>query len=471
MSTFELSTLKILHDKNILTDKEYESALHDLNDSTGGAAANSTSVVVGKWATTLYGFVEADSIVDSTQSLNDNGGSAAIARASLPGAPSYAGDHGRTQFGVRNSRIGFRMKAPEAGGIRVSAQLEMDFIGTQLPIGYGQPYFGSEQAFFTNPTFRARHINLKAETPVADFLFGQYWALLGWQSLYNPSTVEIQGVPGELFSRTPQIRISKTINTGPVTVEAAIAALRPPQRNSAVPEGQGGLRLAVNGWTGVQTIGSAGTTVSPLSIAVTGALKQLGAPEFLAGSAPTHQESKTGGAVAVDAFVPVLPGSKEKMGNSLSLVGEYVNGFGTSDQYSGLSGGVSFALPNPNNLNPAPAYNQDFDNGIAFFDSSGQLHFVQWTSYLIGAQYYLPGTKGHVFLSANYSHLHSDTTDKYFAKSAKVRQNEDWFDVNLFMDVTPAMRLGFEYANFNDQYEDGIHAINHRGQFSAFYIY
>jgi hypothetical protein len=463
-SAFELTTLKILHDKNVLSDKEYESALRDLNDTSGSKAGSSTSVVLGKWATTLYGFVEADSIVDTTQSLNDGAGNAQIARAG-----SYAGEHGRVTFGIRNSRLGFRMKAPEFAGIRVSAQIEVDWLGTQLPIGYGQPYFGTEQAFFTNPTMRARHVNLKVETPVVDFLFGQYWALFGWQPVYNPNTVEIQGVPGELFSRTPQVRISKTINTGPVTVEAAVAALRPPQRDSATPEGQAGLRLAVNDWTGVQTIGSTGTSIQPLSVAVTGDLRQVGVPEFIA--SPTHQESKTAGAVAVDGFVPVIPGSKDKMGNSLSLHGEYANGFGISDQYTGMTGGVSFALPNPNNLNPAPAYPQDIDNGIVTFDSSGQLHFIQWSSYLVGLQYYLPGTNGHVWVAGSYSHMHSDTTGTYFANSTKVRQNEDWFDVNLFADVTPAMRLGFEYANFNDQYQDNLHAINHRGQFSAFFIY
>jgi hypothetical protein len=52
-----------------------------------------------------------------------------------------------------------------------------------------------------------------------------------------------------------------------------------------------------------------------------------------------------------------------------------------------------------------------------------------------------------------------------------VRVSEDWFDANLFMDVTPALRLGLEYANFNDKYVDGVHSINHRGQFSAWFIY
>src|SRR5439155_872191 len=80
---------------------------------------------------------------------------------------TYAGEQGRTQFSIRNSRIGFRMKAPEYNGIRTSAQLEMDFLGTQLPPGTG-PGTGGEGAFFSNPTFRVRHANLKLETNVVD---------------------------------------------------------------------------------------------------------------------------------------------------------------------------------------------------------------------------------------------------------------------------------------------------------------
>ncbi len=47
----------------------------------------------------------------------------------------------------------------------------------------------------------------------------------------------------------------------------------------------------------------------------------------------------------------------------------------------------------------------------------------------------------------------------------------NWFDVNLFADPTPAVRVGFEYSNYNTQYVDGVHAINHRGQLSGCFIF
>lgn len=469
-SSIQLLPLRIMHDKNILSDAEYESALRDLNESKGQLAAESTSVVVGKWATTLYGFVEADSIFDTTQSLNDLAGNAQIARPS-----AYGGYHSRLQFGARNSRLGLRLKAPEVGGVRASGVVETDFLGTQS-LGYATGQV-TENQYFTSPVLRIRHMYVKAETPVVDVLLGQYWDLFGWQSAYTPNTVEIQGVPGEVYSRTPQIRLSKTIKTEPITVEIAAAAMRPVQRDSAWPEGQAGLRFAVNGWTGVQTQGSTGTSIQPMSIAFTGDLRHIDLPDYSA--TPTGDVSKSAAAGAIDAFIPVLPASVGKMGNSLSLNGEFASGYGTADLYTGLTGGITTtmllpALPNPTNANPAPAWPQDIDNGIATFDATGHLQFIQWTSYLIGAQYYLPGLNGRVWISGNFSHMESSNTPKLFngAKTdTKIRGAEDWWDANLFTDVAPAFRLGLEYAQFIDHYVDGNSPTNQRVQFSGFFIF
>ena len=71
----ELTTLRLLRDKGIITSAEYESAVRDMADSVGSrGAGEANTVVLGKWTTTLYGFIEADSIDDSTQSLNDIAG-------------------------------------------------------------------------------------------------------------------------------------------------------------------------------------------------------------------------------------------------------------------------------------------------------------------------------------------------------------------------------------------------------------
>jgi hypothetical protein len=463
----ELSTLKILHDKGILSDKEYESALKDMNESTGLATKDQSTVVMGKWATTLYGFAEADYILDSTQSFNDLAGNSLVA---YPG--SYAGEQGRTQFSIRNSRIGFRMKAPEYAGIRASAMAEMDFLGTQLPVNATNSGSAtmSEAGYFSNPTFRVRHMNLKLESDVVDVLFGQYWQLYGWQSVYHPNTVEIQGVPGQIYSRTAQLRVSKTIKTDSVIFEAAIAAMRPPQRNSEVPEGQAGIRFGLTGWQGITTAGGTGTSIQPASIAITGDARQVRLPyDSVANEGkPDAATSKTGTSIAVDAFIPVIP-AKQRQGNALSLNGEFSTGYGNADLYTGLTGGAPAASPPPASAT-ATAY-QDLDTGIAVYDNLGNIHLIQWTSYLVGLQYYLPGTDGKAWVSGNYSHIESSNLLNGFQAPNKFLRAGDWWDVNVFGDLTPAVRLGAEYANFNDVYGTGWHAINHRMQLSAWYIF
>jgi hypothetical protein len=465
-----------MREKGIISQAEYDSAVRDLTESTGQRAPEQGTAVLGKWATTFYGFVEADSIYDSTRSFNELAGMAQVARTE-----AQNGQNGRYTASVRNSRIGFRLKAPEIGEVRTSATLEMDFLGNQPPL-FTQVAGGvSEGGLLTSPTFRIRHVNFKVETPVVDFLFGQYWQLFGWQSAYQPNTVEIQGVPGEIYSRTPQVRISKTIKLRPITVELAVAATRPVQRDSATPDGQGGIRFAVDSWTGVQTIGSAGTTVSPFSVAATGLLRHVAVDQWVA--KPTSTNDLGLSAFAVDAFLPVIPGTKAKKDNSFSLNGEYATGFGFADMYSGLGSGPSPtypAIPNPMGTMPAPTFTPDIDNGIVMYDNGGGLHGIQWTTMLFGAQYYLPLTNGTVWISGNYSHSSSKNLAKYLTPTAatplgkilpNVRDVEDWFDVNLFVDPTPAVRIGIEFADFDDMYFDGHHARNYRGQLSGFFIF
>ncbi len=352
-SPLELTTLRLLREKGVITQAEYDSAIQDVVESTGQHAPSEGTVVFGKWSTTLYGFAEADSIWDSTRSFNDLAGNAQVARSH-----SAAGDQARFTEGVRNSRIGFKMRAPEVGGVRTSAMLEMDFLGTQLPIGSLQPYQGTEAAYFTNPTFRVRHLNFKVETPVVDFLVGQYWQLFGWGSAFDPNTVEIQGVPGEVYARTPQVRISKTLKAHPITVDLAVAAVRPVQRDSGTPDGEAGLKIAVDSWTGVQTVGATGTQISPLSIGVSGLLRRVEVNSFT--GKPDNTTDRTLTAIVVDGFLPIVPGTKESKDNSFSFNGEFASGYGDADMYTSLTGGITFpTLPAPAMLAPgatAPTY-------------------------------------------------------------------------------------------------------------------
>jgi hypothetical protein len=419
--------------------------------------------VQGKWGTTLYGFVEFDAIHDSTQpgvtTINDGEGNGALAR---PG--SYQASNGQTLFGVRNSRIGFKLNAPETEeGIKASAVLEMDFEGNQ------PTSTASQAAMITNPAFRVRHMALKIEDPVVDVLLGQYWQLFGWQSLYHPSTVEIQGVPGQVYSRSPQARLSKTIKSDAVNFDIAIAASRPSQRNSEIPDGMAGLKLTVNGWKGVHTAGSAGTAVDGLSIGVSGVARRFVLPSFVG----KEQSKRNGEGISIDGLIPVIPATLDHRENALTLTGSFVTGTGISDLYTGLNGGVGFPTPpNPTMAMPAPTYTPDIDNGLITYDAVGHAHTIDWTSYIVGVQYYLPPS-GEVFITANYSGMKSDNAASYVstAGQAKIFNKSYWADVNLFADITSAVRLGAEYALFHQTYADGVAAKNTRLQFSGFYLF
>ncbi len=375
-------------------------------------------VVHSKWDATFYGFVEADTIYDSTQGLQESIGNGAI-----PRPLTYAGDHGQLTFGARNSRIGLRLKAPEYHSIKPSAQLEMDFLGNQPGKPFDATGLVSEAAFFQNPTMRFRHLNVSFETPVVDFLFGQYWELFGWQSYFMPNTVEIQGVPAEVYSRTPQIRISKTLHAGSLVVDLAVAALRPPQRSSATPDGQAGLKVVFDALKAWHTTGATGTALDGAAIGVSGVVgRRFDVDEFAA--KPGDEVTTNGYGIAVDAMIPLIAATKESHRNALTLTGEFVHGAGIADLYTGLNFGVAQpALPNPTMANPAPAYTPNIDNGPG--DVQQQLHLARPgspvrrrrrcdaargqgpESYNVGVQYYLPAERPHVFISAMYGDINS----------------------------------------------------------------
>jgi hypothetical protein len=533
-TVLEISTMTDLRDRGVITAAEYEAALKDMANSTGSVlAGDSPSLVVGKWSTTIYGFAETDFIHDSTQSFNDLAGNAQVQRSSLTAAQqgfdlnTYMGNHGRTQFSIRNSRLGLRIRAPEISGVRVSGIVETDFLGsvptpspspgvsyTSSPPSTSASTYttgsASEQTYFTSPSLRIRHAMMRIETPVVDFIIGQYWDLFGWQGIYQPNSVQIQGLPGELYSRDPQLRLSKTLANDSVSFEVAVAALRPPARDSQMPEFQGGLRLALPFWKGVTTNGATATSVMPFSIAVTGDYRHFQVPGIttVAGMPTTPSPNGTIDdisldtyAAAVDIFIPVIP-AKHVGDHALSLTGEAVMGSGIANLYSGLTGGITFPVfYNSADVVPAPVYQQDVDNGLVDFcpiaqgvpanptssckGNVGSLVGVQWDTLLVGLQYYLPGVDGRLWLSGNFSYEYSPNSvdfarpsftfspmaNYYGSTVYQVRKAEYFVDGNVFFQITPAARIGAEFAVFNDEYVDGVHAVNDRAQLSGFFIF
>ncbi len=446
-----------------------------------------TGVVLAKFAATLYGFVEFDSMYDSTQSFTDLPGNGAVAHSGINGAYSYPANHGRTTFGVRNSRLGFKLKGPETENIKSSALAEMDFLGNQ-PLGAPNPIGTpavTEAAFFNNPTFRVRHFMLKMETPIVDVMAGQYWELFGWQSYFHPNTVVLQGVPGQIYSRTPQLRLSKIIKSDAVNVEVAVAALRPPERDSAVPDGQAGVRLLINHFKALHTAGGTGTAVDPAAIGISGVGRHFKVPEF--SSSPTSTRSITSWGISADALIPIIPAATVNDGNALTLNASYVYGQSIADLYTGLTGGASFA-PLPNNaMGQAQVYPQNVDNGLVAYTPDGVLHAIRWWSTIVGLQYYFP-TPIRMWVTANYSHMTSPNIDALASaangvpatgtapnsvagRSNSLFNKSDWFEGCYFVDATGSIRFAVDYALYKQTYLDGTKATNNRVGFSAWYIF
>jgi hypothetical protein len=458
----EWTSLRLLREKGVISEAEYTSALKDMGEVVGAADAN--TLVLSKIKVSLYGFVEVNFVHNSTQSCQEFCSNFLVQK---PG--TYRGDHGRTIFSVRDSRFGLRLAAPEApNGIRASGLIETDFFG---------PTTTSEQGTWVNPVLRVRHAFLKLETPIVDLLIGQTWNLFGWQANYLVTSVQEPGLPGQMFQRTAQLRVSKTLKMGDVSLELALAALRPPQMDSGTPEGAGGVRLVLGSWTGLHTLYMTSTAIQPASIGVSADLRRFRIAEL--SPTPRRANTRIGGGVAFDAYLPIVRATKDKRDHALSVVGELTIGRGTSDMYTalGAAGTSNAPIPPVNPGDPPGTYAANFDPGFAAYDADGNLELIKWTSYMVGAEYYPPGFDGHLGLFANYGHMQSANSGRFGGAAVmdpalgRTRESEDFYNAGLFFDPTAATRVGVDTALYHDHYVDGTSAKNYSVMSSVFLFF
>ena len=244
----------------------------------------------------LYGFVELDAIHDSTQSFLE-----ASLNAPVMPRGTYPGDNGRTQFTAKNSRIGLIVAAPSYHAMEASGHINFDFFGLQ-------PTDATENDFYVVGTMRLRHAYLRLRTPVVDFLAGQHPTLFGWGGAgFYPGTVAFLGTVGQVYHHDAQVRLSKTLGET-FQVETAVAAVRPAQRDAEMPDIEGGIRLAHNGWRGRTIQGNDRPEVVPLSLGVSGLWRHFAVTEYR--EIPRRPKKTTGWGMAVNAFVPILPASE-----------------------------------------------------------------------------------------------------------------------------------------------------------------
>ena len=304
------------------------------------------------WKLTIYGFVEMDAIHDSTRSFNDGLNNGVVAHLT-----TQANQNSRTQFTVRNSRLGFRAEAPPYSGIKTGGVLEFDLFGNLPSVNSGGGSPGqaagnattTEAVYFNNAAFRVRHAYVTIQDPVVDVLAGQTYYLLGWQNYFFGASAGFLGLPNELFNRTPQVRLSHTFETNLLNIDLAAGAFRPAQRDSAIPDGQAGLRLVFNHWKGISTPGSGGTTALPAALAVSAMQRAFKVDPYAPLPAPPIR--LLGWAAAFNFLLPDHPRQgRHRSPDALPIAGQRDRHRQAADQYTGMTAGAT--MPNVYPLPP-----------------------------------------------------------------------------------------------------------------------
>ena len=440
---------------------------------SASAHANITLLDKDDWKFLVGGFIETDSITDSTRSFNEKVGNTPVAR---PDAANGQGQTGREQFSIRNSRLGFTAIAPEVDGWKSKGYFEFDFLGFDPSSGTAG---NTEAGFYNNPTLRVRHAYLQADYERTSLLAGQTWALLGWQPYYFIPTVQVQAVPAMLYSRTAQFRVTHTCPVGEETrLQEALGIMRPPQRDSGLPSLEAGLRLVFDGWTGGFVGGSTPPDqVQPLSFAVSGTVREFSAPSNP--QTPTGDQTHYfGHAVVADLLIPVIRSSDNKdTGNTFTIGGEFTTGTGYGDEMDSWTGG----FPSPlNSATSAPTKNLNLDAGIGGYTDPATFQLVNLTTFNVYGQYHLPSST-HMWFSGGFGQLYSNNIGSFgstlssgstgTAGYANGYTTEQVAFGNVMKDLTRQLRLGFEYAQIRTTYVDGTLAHDYRYQLSAFFIF
>ena len=474
------------------------------------------STMMGKWVTTLYGFVEMDTMYDSSNSFNNwpfngapanaqtiQGGYVKNGTAYQETALGKTLNHDYWGFDVNNSRIGFALSSPVYNGYKVRALLEMDFLASPGETQYGLGG-GFNGGYITNPIFRIRHFFGDVTTPwYGNFLFGQYWSLFGWQPYNIYNSVQIAPAPGTLYGRFPQLRWYKIFNAGEgVKVEPAVAMMLPPEPSSGVPAFVEGLKLADSDMMGEMMIGNTGKGQFPASLGFS-AIQTNYAGYFDNSYTPTPKNT-TGtpyssgqssynswtSSEAVDLILPIIPIHDGKPGNNLTLQAEYSWGQGDAWQFPNLSFGMG-QVGNCNASSPASGYNCSINApGLSAGEgvlNGGYFEPLDIQTYNVDLQYYFPDD-ARTSISIGFAAVDASNLQqvanfmgpaslggggstnglyKYLAPDSR----ETYAFVNIWHDFTPAVRAGLEYGQYDSLYTTGLNALDNRVMMSWFYLF
>jgi hypothetical protein len=326
-----------------------------------------------------------------------------------------------------------------------------------------------------------RHAYVDMKTPIIDVMAGQGYNLFGWQPLFFPPTDSFLGIPNMIFDRRAQLRLTKRIETSAINITLAGAALRPAQADGGFPDIVGGVLFQVNGWKGAHMLGPSQPKHDPLSIGISGVYRQFAVSEFVDNaSAPrvSSQDAKASGrGLSFDALIPVIPVKDPKdKSNGLTITASYVKGAGIGDLYTGgLTGGIVFPNPHGAQGDFYGNYASNIDPGIVQYsivtqgnppqpvhdvdgNMVGILRTIDWETYMVGLQYYLPFLDGRFVITGNYSHSYSDNiqqqpTNVYVNEKAaggdptRTFKSASYYDANLFMGLTDSFKVALSWQH------------------------
>ena len=343
------------------------------------------------WSITFFGTIEADYMSDSTRSYNENIGRDIVARSD-----TYEGTVGRTQFSMRNTRVGFLLDSPRLGVVSPSAVFQGDFAGNQPRHAVRDPRRARsdrrspENAYYNSPTFRIRHAYLTLRNPYVDVLAGHTFDVFGFQNYYL--ALSLMGLPNQISTRTTQFRLSRSFGAGgPISVDVARRGGAARAARLAGAGLHGRRPLLPPRLEGDHDAGQRGDDRRAAVAVGVGHHPPVQGQRVHAAAGAELEPHRSAGACRRICSRPIIPAANANdRGNRLSLVGSFVIGTGIADLIS-AGGNARFpTLPNSMQENPPPEYTADIDNGLVTFDTTGVLHTIDWCAAKGGVPVLLP---------------------------------------------------------------------------------